>query len=101
MRWDLGKGKGQDAIDKAQQLRPDLIFLDLAIPKAHALRADCPIHFERLFLIRSRRSGLWYRRRISKSAGMSGLMPSARGLLFAALRDGRLAFPRRQKVTAL
>ena len=85
---------GRDAIDKAQQLHPDLIILDLAMPVMNGLDASraikklmpsVPIILFTLnvypFLeVEAQSAGI--AAVVSKSAGMSGLMPSARSLLY-------------------
>jgi len=84
---------GRDAIDKAQQLRPDLVILDLAMPVMNGLDASraikklmpsVPIILFTLnvypFLeLEAQSAGI--AAVVPKSAGMSGLMPSARNLL--------------------
>ena len=84
---------GRDAINKAQQLRPDLVILDLVMPVMNGLDASraikklmpsVPIILFTLnaypFLeLEAQSAGIGAV--VSKSAGMSGLMPSARNLL--------------------
>jgi len=85
---------GQDAIDKAQRLHPDLVIMDLSMPVMNGLDSSralkklmpsVPIILFTLnvypFLeLEAQSAGI--AAVVSKSAGMSGLMPSARGLMY-------------------
>jgi DNA-binding NarL/FixJ family response regulator len=85
---------GQDAVDQAQHLHPDLVIMDLSMPVMNGLDASralkklmpsVPIILFTLnvypFLeVEAQAAGI--AAVVSKSAGMSGLIPSARGLLY-------------------
>ena len=84
---------GQDAIEKAQRLHPDLIVLDLSMPVMDGFEAareltklmpDIPLmmftnHVSRLMELNARSAGIW--KVISKNEPYEGLMYHARKFL--------------------
>jgi DNA-binding NarL/FixJ family response regulator len=63
---------GADAIAKAEQLNPDLVILDLAMPEMNGLEAACAIHYmmpdTTLFLLTA-----YHNRELELAAYQSGI----------------------------
>ena len=87
---------GRDAIDKAQQLQPDLIILDLSMPLMNGLDASRAIkklmpsvpiilftlHVYPFLELEAQAAGI--AAVVSKSADLSVLIASARGLIYSS-----------------